>query len=72
MMKLSSTGENRPMSIDVHPDLRRSNLAATSPETEALDDGSEARGWVETTVTALAAAIAVLFVSYVAVITAFS
>ena len=60
------------MSIDVHPDLRRSNLAATSPETEALDDGSEARGWVETTVTALAAAIAVLFVSYVAVITAFS
>jgi len=77
MMKLSSTGEHRPMSIDIHSDLIRSNLhrsdlAATLPEVEVRDDGSEPTSWVETAVTVLAAAIAVLFVSFVSVVTAFA
>jgi hypothetical protein len=71
MMKLSSTGKNRPMSIDIHSDLLRSDLTAALPEVEALDE-SEATSWVETAVTALAAAIAVLLVSFVSVVTAFA
>ena len=72
MMKASSTGENRPMSIDIHPSLLHADLAAAaSPEANALDEGNEA-GWVETTVTAVAAAIAVLLVSFVSVVTAFA
>jgi hypothetical protein len=76
MMKLSSTGENRPMAIDIHSDLIRSDLLrsdlAARPEVEALDDESEKTSWVETVVTVVAAAIAVLLVSFVSVITAFA
>jgi hypothetical protein len=71
MMKLSSMGKNRPMSIDIHSDLLRSDLTAALPEVEALDE-SETTSWVETAVTALAAAIAVLLVSFVSVVTAFA
>jgi hypothetical protein len=76
MMKLSSTGENRPMSIDIHsdlihPDLIRSGLA-TPPAVDVLDDESDTPSWVETVVTVVAAAIAVLFVSFVSVVTAFA
>jgi hypothetical protein len=81
MMKLSSTGENRPMAIDIHsdlihPDLIRSDLIrsdlATPSAVDALDDESDTPSWVETVVTAVAAAIAVLFVSFVSVVTAFA
>jgi len=63
------------MSIDFHPHLLRSDVlpsdaAATPAGLEARDEESDAAGWVETTVTALAAAIAVLFVSFVSVVTA--
>ena len=65
------------MAIDIHSDLIRSDLlhsdlAATRPEVEALDDESETPSWVETVVTVVVAAIAVLFVSYVSVLTAFA
>jgi hypothetical protein len=75
MMKLSSTGENRPMSIDIHSaqsPLIHSDLAGTLPKAEAFDDQSETTSLLEMVVTAVAAAIAVLFVSFVSVMTAFA
>lgn len=61
------------MSIDIHhSDLMRSDLVPTRPEVEALDDGNETASMVETIVTVMAAAIAVLLVSFVSVVTAFA
>ncbi|MGP0089554.1 MAG: hypothetical protein ACLPKB_06290 [Xanthobacteraceae bacterium] len=63
------------MSIDIHSDLIGSDLtglAPPRPEVEAFDDGSEPTSWVETAVTVVAAAVAVLLVSFVSVITAFA